>query len=66
MGPGTLAETAVRPTSGVIVAIRGSVVDARLDGRLPPIYSVLRARAGNEIVIKVLAQQEERMCAGSR
>jgi hypothetical protein len=30
------------PNAGVIVAIRGSVVDARFDTRLPPIYSVLR------------------------
>ena len=43
---------------GMIVAVRGSVVDARFDARLPPIYSVLRAGAKNEIVIEVLAQSD--------
>ena len=43
---------------GVIVAVRGSVVDVRFDAHLPPIYSVLRAGAKNEIVIEVLAQSD--------
>jgi F0F1-type ATP synthase alpha subunit len=28
---------------GVVASVRGSVVDVRFDGPLPPIYSVLRA-----------------------
>jgi len=40
---------------GVIVAVRGSVVDIRFDEYLPPIYSLLHADHG-KIVIEVLAQ----------
>jgi F-type H+-transporting ATPase subunit beta len=52
------------PNLGVIVAVRGSVVDVRFDGRLPPIYSVLRAGAEKQIVIEVLAQQDARHVRG--
>ncbi len=41
---------------GVIVSVRGSVVDVRFDAHLPPIYSVLRTGAERQIVIEVLAQ----------
>ena len=41
---------------GEIVSVRGSVVDARFDEHLPPIYSVLRTGAKKQIVIEVLAQ----------
>jgi len=41
---------------GEIISIRGSVVDAKFEQRLPPIYSVLRSGAKNRIVIEVLAQ----------
>lgn len=41
--------------SGVVVMVRGSVVDIRFDEPLPPIYSLLHAREG-EIAIEVLAQ----------
>ena len=41
---------------GKVVSVRGSVVDARFDERLPPIYSVLRSGAKKQIVIEVLAQ----------
>jgi F-type H+-transporting ATPase subunit beta len=41
---------------GVVVSVRGSVVDLRFDGQLPPIYTVLRAGAERQIVIEVLAQ----------
>ena len=44
--------------SGVITSVRGSVVDVRFDPHLPPIYSVLRAGAKDEIVIEVLAQSD--------
>jgi F-type H+-transporting ATPase subunit beta len=42
---------------GTIVAIRGSVVDIRFDAHLPPIYTLLRAGAENEIAIGVLTKQ---------
>ena len=41
---------------GIVVAVRGSVVDVRFDQRLPPIYSVLRAGENDRIVVEVLAQ----------
>ncbi|MBA3833302.1 MAG: F0F1 ATP synthase subunit beta [Chthoniobacterales bacterium] len=44
--------------TGVIVSVRGSVVDARFDEKLPSISSVLRAGAKKEIVIEVLAQSD--------
>jgi F-type H+/Na+-transporting ATPase subunit beta len=54
-----------RPANqGVVVAVRGSVVDIRFDERLPPIYSVLRTGPDRAIVIEVLAQQDERHVRG--
>src|SRR5471030_483770 len=50
--------------SGVVVSVRGSVVDIRFDGHLPPIYSVLRAGADKQIVIEVLAQRDARHVRG--
>src|ERR1039458_10029387 len=43
---------------GVVVSVRGSVVDIRFDDRLPPIYSVLRAGAERRMVIEVQAQRD--------
>lgn len=39
---------------GVVVSVRGSVVDVRFASRLPQIYSVLRAGPDKQIVIEVL------------
>jgi F-type H+-transporting ATPase subunit beta len=50
--------------SGVVVAVRGSVVDVSFAQRLPPIYSLLRAGAGGRIVIEVLAQRDARCVRG--
>ena len=49
---------------GVVASVRGSVVDVRFDGHLPPIYSVLRAGTDKQIVIEVLAQQDARHVRG--
>jgi len=49
---------------GTVVSVRGSVVDIRFDGHLPPIYSVLRAGPEQEIVIEVLAQRDARHVRG--
>jgi len=49
---------------GVVASVRGSVVDMRFDGPLPPINSVLRTGAEKQIVIEVLAQRMPGMCAG--
>ena len=49
---------------GAVTSVRGSVVDVRFEGHLPPIYSVLRAGTENKIVIEVLAQQDARHVRG--
>ena len=46
------------PDLGVVTSVRGSVVDVRFDGQLPPIYSVLHAGDDGQIVIEVLAQPD--------
>ncbi len=51
--------------SGVIISVRGSVVDIGFDEHLPPIYSVLRAGAEQQIVIEVLAQLDVRRVRGT-
>ena len=51
-------ETVKTPFLGVVVSVRGSVVDVRFDEHLPPIYSVLLAGPEKQIVIEVLAQQD--------
>ena len=55
--------TAGCPNFGSVVSVRGSVVDVRFDGHLPPIYSLLHAQAG-QIVIEVLAQLDARHVRG--
>jgi F-type H+-transporting ATPase subunit beta len=49
---------------GVVVSVRGSVVDIRFDVHLPLIYSVLRAGDDGRIVIEVLAQRDARHVRG--
>ncbi len=56
--------TDTRANLGVVQSVRGSVVDIRFDGDLPPIYSLLRAGAGHEIVIEVLEQRDARSVRG--
>ncbi|MFO7732779.1 MAG: F0F1 ATP synthase subunit beta [Candidatus Aminicenantes bacterium] len=51
-------------TSGVIVSVRGSVVDARFDERLPPIYSMLYAGDEGRIAIETLAHLDARHVRG--
>lgn len=48
---------------GTVLSVRGSVVDIRFDGRLPPIYSLLHASEG-EIAIEVLAQLDAHRVRG--
>jgi len=62
--PPQASEDAGQANAGVIVAVRGSVVDIRFDERLPPIYSVLRTGPDKSIVIEVLAQQDDRHVRG--
>jgi F-type H+-transporting ATPase subunit beta len=43
---------------GVVVAVRGSVVDARFDEKLPQIFSMLKAGEDGRVVIEVMAQRD--------
>ena len=42
-------------SQGTVLSVRGSVVDARFPGALPPFRSELRAGAGGEVVVEVVA-----------
>ncbi len=44
--------------SGVVVSVRGSVVDIYFDAPLPTIHSILRAGDNGQIVIEVLAHRD--------
>lgn len=52
------------PNTGKVVSVRGSVVEARFDRRLPPIHNLLHAGAAGRIVIEVLAQRDARHVRG--
>jgi len=44
---------------GTVVSVRGSVVDIRFDGHLPPVYSVLRAEHQNSRLAVKIPQNEK-------
>src|ERR1700678_2186749 len=52
------------PNHGTVVSVRGSVVDARFDQFLPPIYSMLRTGEEGRIVIEVLSQLDAHRVRG--
>lgn len=57
--------TAATPINvGVVVSMRGSVVDIRFENRLPAIYSVLRAGEDGAIVIEALEQRPGHLIRG--
>ncbi len=47
-----------KPNTGVVASVRGSVVDVAFGQQLPPVHSLLRAGAQQQIVLEVLAQQD--------
>ena len=51
-------DAVVAAGQGVIVSIRGSVVDMRFAGRLPPIHTLLRTGPDDRIAIEVLAHRD--------
>jgi F-type H+-transporting ATPase subunit beta len=57
-------KTVNRQFSGVVVSVRGSVVDIQFDEHLPAIHSVLRAGDEGQIIIEVLAQLDARCVRG--
>jgi F-type H+-transporting ATPase subunit beta len=50
--------------SGTIIAVRGSVVEARFESCLPAIYSILHAGQDGGIVIEVMAQVDAKRVRG--
>jgi len=46
--------------SGIVAAVRGSVVDVRFDSVLPPIHTVLETGPSGRIVLEVQAQLDSR------
>jgi F-type H+-transporting ATPase subunit beta len=54
-----MMDGALNPRSdGVVVAVRGSVVDVRFGNSLPPIFSLLRTGARHDVLMEVLAQHD--------
>ncbi len=49
---------------GVVVSVRGSVVEMRFDRDLPPIYALLRTGVNRDIIIEVLAQPDAHSVRG--
>jgi F-type H+-transporting ATPase subunit beta len=49
---------------GVLTSVRGSVVDARFEHHLPPIYSLLKAGKEPRVSIEVLMQLDEHQVRG--
>ncbi|MEP7299263.1 MAG: F0F1 ATP synthase subunit beta, partial [Burkholderiales bacterium] len=57
-------EPSAASNAGVVTAVRGSVVDVRFDGHLPPIRTLLRAGKDAGIAIEVLTQIDARHVRG--
>ena len=49
---------------GVVASVRGSVVDVRFDGHLPPIYTLLRGGTEAQIAIEVQMQLDDHHVRG--
>jgi F-type H+-transporting ATPase subunit beta len=49
---------------GVIVAVRGSVVDMRFETMLPPVHTLLHSGPDDKIAIEVMAQRDEQHVRG--
>ena len=59
-----MENVATATNTGVVVSVRGSVVDVRFDEHLPPVFSVLRTGEGRKIVIEVLEQRDAHRVRG--
>jgi F-type H+-transporting ATPase subunit beta len=44
------------PNTGVIVSVRGSIIDIRFQSLLPPIHSLLHTGNNSEVSVEVLSQ----------
>ena len=52
------------PNVGIVLSVRGSVVDVQFSERLPTVFSVLRAGADEKIVIEVMEQMDQHRVRG--
>ncbi len=59
-----MTSTVALSNIGVIVSVRGSVVDIRFQSWLPPIHSLLRAGRSDEVAIEVMAQLDAQRVRG--
>jgi F-type H+-transporting ATPase subunit beta len=59
-----LKDTICQLNPGMVVSVRGSVVDVRFDNCLPPIYSLLRAGPEGRIASEVLSQLDTHRVRG--
>jgi F-type H+-transporting ATPase subunit beta len=50
--------------TGRVVAVRGSVIDARFEGTLPAIHNALRTGSEEEVVVEVAVHVDERTVRG--
>ena len=50
------SEKSKEPNRGIVMAVRGSVVDVRFEDRLPPIYSLLHTGKEGQIAVEVQSQ----------
>lgn len=64
LGPVRMNRESKVHQAGIVVAVRGSVVDMRFDGTLPGIHTLLRAGEGGRVVIEALAQRDARHVRG--
>ncbi len=53
-----------RSSQGIVLSVRGSVVDARFNGRLPFLYNVLKAGENGCTVIEVITHLDDRTVRG--
>lgn len=60
----TTKQSQQKYSTGIIVSVRGSVVDIRFDDHLPPIYSILHTGDREQIIIEVLAQRDAHCVRG--
>jgi F-type H+-transporting ATPase subunit beta len=53
-----------RPSRGEVVSVRGSVVDARFNGRPPLLYNLLRAGENGRTMVEVITHLDDRTVRG--
>lgn len=59
-----MADNTTNSNRGVVVAVRGSVVDMRFESRLPPIHAIVHTGDAGQIVIEVMAQRDAQHVRG--